>query len=192
MKIIKKIVTCFLLMCLMTGCTNFKDTKHFDFDDLYRNPTQYDISQYLTEEEFIFEFQEPLETELIEKIHEFDNDCKVIASFQKNKEFDYSVTLNYIGYRSSDYLKLFSPVYYDEKRNISLEDHSITVTFLSENEKYSRSIPWNVHENLDTGPKFTYNFIINEKFLNNSMNINDIESIIFEVDDIYCQKYSFG
>ena len=25
-----------------------------------------------------------------------------------------------------------------------------------------------------------------------SMNINDIESIIFEVDDIYCQKYSFG
>ena len=49
-----------------------------------------------------------------------------------------------------------------------------------------------MHENLDTGPKFTYNFIINEKFLNNSMNINDIESIIFEVDDIYCQKYSFG
>ena len=192
MKTIKKFVTYFLLVCFITGCTNIKDTtKPLDFDELYRNPTQYNISQHVTEEKLIFEFKDPLETEFIEKNYEFDNDCKVIAAFQKDKkkEHYYSLTLNYIGDSSTDSLKVFSPVYYDEGKTTSAEDHSITITFISENEEYSTKIPWNVYDRFVAGPQFTYNFVINEKVLNNSMNINDIQSIIFEVDTIYFQQY---
>ena len=192
METIKKYATYFLLVCFITGCTSIKDTtKPLDFDKLYRNPTQYNISQHVTEEKLILKFKDPLETELIEKNYEFDNDCKVVATFHKDKEkeYYYSLTLNYIGDSSSDSLKIFSPVYYDEDKNASAEDHSITITFISENEEYSIKIPWNVYEKLVTGPQFTYNFVINEKVLNNSMNINDIQSIIFEVDTIYFQQY---
>lgn len=194
MKTIKKFYTCFLLVCFITGCTNIRDTtKPLDFDELYRNPTQYNISQHVTEEKLIFEFKDPLETELIEKNYEFDNDCKVDATFKKDKDKDkdlyYSLTLNYIGDSSTDSLKIFSPVHYDEEKNASAEDHSITITFLSENEEYSTKIPWNVYDRFVTGPQFTYNFVINEKVLNDSMNIDDIQSIIFEVDTIYFQQY---
>lgn len=196
MKTIKKFATCLLLICFITGCTNIKETaKPLDFDELYRNPTQYNISQHVTEEKLIFEFKDPLETELIEKNYEFDNDCKVDATFKKDKDKDkdkelyYSLTLNYIGDSSTDSLKVFSPVYYDEDKNASTENHSITITFISENEEYSTKIPWNVYDRLVDGPQFTYNFVINEKVLNNSMNMNDIQSIIFEVDTIYFQQY---
>ena len=192
MKTIKKFATYFLLVCFITGCTNIKDTaKPLDFDELYRNPTQYTISQHITEEKLIFEFKDPLETELIEKKYEFDNDCKVVATLKKDKDKDhyYSLTLNYIGDSSTDSLKVFSPVYYDEEKNVSTEEHSITITFLSENEEYSTKIPWNVYDRFVAGPQFTYNFVINEKVLNNSMNMNDIQSIIFEVDTIYFQQY---
>ena len=192
MKTIKKFVTYFLLVCFITGCTNIKDTaKPLDFDELYRNPTQYNISQHVTEEKLIFEFKDPLDAEFIEKNYEFDNDCKVIAAFQKDKkkEHYYSLTLNYIGDSSTDSLKVFSPVYYDEDKNASAENHSITITFRSENEEYSTKIPWNVYDRFVAGPQFTYNFVINEKVLNNSMNMNDIQSIIFEVDTIYFQQY---
>lgn len=193
MKTLKKFVTCFLLGCFITGCTNIKETdKPLDFDELYRNPTQYNISQHVTEEKLIFEFKSPLEIQLNEKNYEFDNNCKVVATFQKDKEkeYYYSLTLNYVGDSSSDSLKVFSPVYYDEEKNASSENHSITITFISENGEYSTKIPWNVYDRFVTGPQFTYNFVINEQVLNNSMNMNDVQSIVFEVDTIYFQEYS--